>query len=68
MRFENYSRVVLLTNRYEDEGVKTGDIGYIIEVYDDGKYEIEISDRKTGITIAQIVVREDVIALRELSG
>jgi hypothetical protein len=68
MRFENYSRVVLLTNRYEDEGVKTGDIGYIIEVYDDGKYEIEISDRKTGITIAQIVVREDEIALRELSG
>lgn len=67
MKFENYSRVVLQTDHYEDQGVKTGDIGTIIELYDDGEYEVEFSNN-TGITIALIAVREDEIALYDPSG
>ena len=37
----NYSRVRLLTNKYE--GVRAGDLGYVIEVYRDA-YEVEFSD------------------------
>jgi len=55
---KNYSRVRLLTDRYREEGVAAGAIGYVIEVYPGGNYEVEFSD-ENGITIAQIVARED---------
>jgi uncharacterized protein len=57
MRLENYTTVVLLTDKYESEGVKTGDIGTIIEVYNDA-YEVDFSDAN-GITITMIVLQED---------
>jgi hypothetical protein len=57
IRFDNYSRVILMTDRYRDEGVSTGSTGYIIETYDNGNYyKIEFSN-PDGITIAQIVVQ-----------
>jgi hypothetical protein len=59
----NYSRVRLLTDKYQEDGAKFGDLGYIIEVYD-GAYEVEFSD-KNGITIATIVVSSKEIALDE---
>jgi hypothetical protein len=62
---ENYSRVVLLTDRYQDWGVTVGAIGFIIEVYDDGAaYEVEFSDNE-GITIALFSVQADEIELAE---
>ncbi len=62
---ENYSRVMLLTDRFRDEGIGIGSVGYIIEVYGDGNYEVEFSD-SSGITIALVVAREDEIELHEL--
>ncbi len=59
----NYSRVKLLTNDYATEGAVAGNIGYIIEVYDDA-YEVEFSDAN-GITFAQIVARPEAIRLDE---
>ncbi len=53
---ENYSRVRLLTNRFQSEGVCYGALGYIIEVYDHA-YEVEFSD-ESGITQGQIVAEE----------
>jgi hypothetical protein len=53
----NYTRVKLATNQYEQEGVALGAIGYIIEVYPDGKYEVEFSDLD-GTTTAQLVLSE----------
>jgi cell shape-determining protein MreC len=64
MSLENYSRVVLLTDRHQDQGVKIGAIGYIIEIYDDGNYEVEFSD-SDGFTIAQLVLRSDEVELAE---
>ncbi len=54
---ENYARVRLQTNKYQTEGVSIGDLGYVIEVYPDGGYEVEFSD-ESGITFAQIVAQE----------
>ncbi len=62
MTIQNYSRVKLLTHFNAQEGVCAGSIGYVIEVYPDDKYEIEFSD-KNGITVAQIVVNLDEIAV-----
>ena len=57
-----YSRVRLITGKYANDGVPEGTVGYVIEVYDDGNYEIEFSNPETGSTFAQFVIaREDVI-------
>lgn len=61
---DNYSRVRLLTDKYESEGARHSDIGYIIEVYPEKKYEVEFSDHD-GISFAQIVAQEDEIQLDE---
>jgi hypothetical protein len=42
----------LCTDRFVNEGVKKGDVGVIIEVYPNEKYEVEFSDSK-GISYAQ---------------
>jgi hypothetical protein len=57
-RLKQYSRVMLVTDNHEHEGAKRGMIGYIIEVYEDGNYEVEFSDPATGITLAQLVLTE----------
>lgn len=61
---QNYSRVRLLTEKFQASGAALFDVGYIIEVYSDGDYEVEFSD-KDGTTTAQIVVREEDIQLAE---
>lgn len=65
-----YSRVRLTTDRFESEGARRGMTGYVIEVYAEGDaYEVEFSVHETGITLAQVVVREgDVVAAPESSG
>lgn len=55
-----YSRVQLLTDKYQSEGAHYFDVGYIVEIYPDSKYEVEFSDTN-GATRAQIVVSEDEI-------
>ena len=50
-----YSRVILQTDRFSEQNALRGMVGYVIHVYPDGNYEVEFSDRSTGISIAQIV-------------
>ncbi len=59
---ENYSRVRLLTDKYQSEGASCFEVGYVIEVYPDRKYEVEFSD-PNGITTAQIVTSEEELEL-----
>ncbi len=63
----NYSRVRLLTDRFVSEELRCGATGYVIEVYGDGKYEVEFSDAN-GISVAQIVASETELAVCEPSG
>ena len=53
-----YSRVILQTDRFSEQNARRGMVGYVIEVYPDGNYEVEFSDPTTGISIAQIVAAE----------
>lgn len=59
-----YTRVSLTSDRYEKEGARQGMLGYVIEVYDGGYYEVEFSDPETGCTVAQVVVAQDDIEER----
>lgn len=61
MAFDNYTQVILLTDRYKDQGVAAGAFGFIIEVWGDGFYEVDFSD-KDGITIALLDLNESEIA------
>ena len=49
----NYTRVRLLTDTYQEAGAFAGDTGYVIETYDNGDYEVEFS-HADGTTFAQI--------------
>lgn len=64
MSIKNYSKVKLLTDAYSHEGVGIGSIGYVIEIYENEKYEVEFSDQ-SGISIAQIVVNQNEIYVCE---
>lgn len=61
-----YSRVRFITNRFEDEGVSEGTIGYVIEIHDEDAYEVEVSD-SSGHTIALVVTAERDLAVDEPS-
>ncbi|WP_290061547.1 hypothetical protein [Amycolatopsis solani] len=53
--FELYDRVRLVTDRFAGEGALGGSIGYVIEKYDGEAWEIEVSDPRTGETVARFV-------------
>lgn len=64
MSAQNYSRVLLLTDAYTDEGVFSGSVGYVIEVYPGDKYEVEFSG-VDGVTVAQLVLFGDEITVAD---
>lgn len=54
-----YDRVRVVTNRFEAEGAPAGSIGYLIESYPGDKFEVEVSDPSSGVTVAQFVADAD---------
>lgn len=59
MSLTEFTPIRLRTDRYASKGVRQGNIGFILDVYDDG-YEVEFS-RPDGTTIAWFAVKpEDV--------
>lgn len=67
MYFHQYCRVKLITDKYINEGVGIGSVGYIIEIHGEGsfEYEVEFSNPTTGESLAQIVVTGKEIELAE---
>lgn len=57
MNIKIYSKVRFIGSKEDFPELNTNDIGYIIEDYNDGNYEVEFSD-SNGITIAQVVIPE----------
>ena len=53
-----YQKVKLLTDKYQKEGIKKGDIGVILEDYDGNNFEVEFSD-SNGFTIALFAFSKD---------
>ncbi len=71
MTLPGLSQVRLLTDRYRDKGVPAGTLGTILEVYDDGAYEVEFSDPADGTTIALLSLAEEeveAVPVEERSG
>lgn len=60
-KLQLYNPVALLTDAHVGEGAIRGMVGYIIEDYEDGNFEVEFSNPATGETIAQLVLRADEI-------
>jgi len=58
MPLDSLSLVRLLSDRYRSQGVGAGAIGVILDVYDDGFYEVEFS-RDDGTTIAWFAVHQN---------
>ncbi|PWU29944.1 hypothetical protein DK254_07305 [Pseudomonas sp. RW407] len=65
MKLALYSRIRYIGPSGLYDGVKVNDVGYIIEDYDDGNYEVEFSDAD-GSTRAQSVIPEDFLQLAEI--
>jgi hypothetical protein len=59
-----YQKVRLLTDKYIDKGIRTGDVGVILEKYNDRHFEVEFSD-ENGITIALFAFSIDELELVE---
>ena len=51
MTLPQFSPIRLTTDRFLDEGVGRGAVGFILDVFDDG-YEVEFSRPEDGSTIA----------------
>jgi len=63
-KLKPYDRVRIVTDRFRDEGVPSGAIGYIIEAWEGGVFEVEVS-REDGTTIAQFVAKGHELELAE---
>jgi hypothetical protein len=51
-----FSSVRLLNDDHAEDGVPRGAVGVVLDVYEDGDYEVEFS-REDGTTIAWFAVR-----------
>ena len=59
-----HTRVRVKSDRFREEGAPTGTVGYVIEAYADGTYEVEVSDAN-GVTVAQFVASEAELEVAE---
>jgi hypothetical protein len=57
MNIAMFDRVKYLGREIVEEKIKSGDIGYVIEIYDDGSFEVEFSNLD-GTTRGTIVLAE----------
>ena len=58
MTIPNYTRVEIVTDRFEPLGVPKGTHGYVIEIHDEDNYEVEVSDpERRGVTVALFVAK-----------
>ncbi|QEM81962.1 DUF4926 domain-containing protein [Halomonas binhaiensis] len=64
MKLSIYSRVRYVGSMNAKEQINLGDIGYIIEDYGDGNYEVEFSE-PCGTTRALAVIAGDELELAE---
>ncbi|HEY7036277.1 MAG TPA: DUF4926 domain-containing protein [Thermomicrobiales bacterium] len=56
MSLPQFSSTRLVSDDHAEEGVPRGAVGIILDVYEDGDYEVEFS-REDGTTIAWFAVR-----------
>ena len=57
--FALFDPVRLVTNRFAEHGAALGAVGYVIEKYENGALEVEVSNPRTGETVAQFVAFDE---------
>ncbi|NYI01187.1 DUF4926 domain-containing protein [Cupriavidus plantarum] len=65
MNISIYSRVRYVGREDAQDGLSVGDIGYVIEDYGDGNYEVEFSNAD-GTTRVQAVIQNRDLKLAEV--
>ena len=55
--------VRLVNDNYRAKGAQSGDLGVILEVWENGEYEVEVSNPATGETIAWFTASESDLEL-----
>jgi len=60
--FHPYDRVEIVTDRFAEEGVTPGMVGYVIERWDSDAFEVEVM-RNDGSTLAQFVANSSDLRL-----
>lgn len=63
MKIPVYSPVILITDKYVNDGVKKGDYGVVLDVYSGG-YEVEFLDEQ-GNTLNVFGVEENEIEIKK---
>lgn len=58
MSIKLYAKVKYVGDGLDQAGLAMGDVGYVIEDYEDGNYEVEFSN-PDGSTRVQTVIAED---------
>src|SRR2546427_3421535 len=61
-KMKPYDMVRIVSDRFRDEGAPPGAIGFVVEKWDEGAFEVEVS-RPDGATIALFSAREDELEL-----
>ena len=61
---KQFQRVKLNSDKYINEGLEKGAVGYILNIYDSNHYEVEFSD-SNGITIMLCSFSIDELELAE---
>jgi len=65
-KLKPFNQVMLLTDKYLAEGVRKGDIGYVLEDYGDNHFEVKFSDSSNGFTIALLFLpQKDIKFVRD---
>lgn len=63
MRYKCYSKVRIITNRYEKNGISIGSIEIILELYNTGDYEVQFFDKNGDLSNVFFSVGETDIVL-----
>lgn len=58
LEMKQFDKVMVLNNKYINDGVNMGDIGFIIDIFSDSAYDVEFS-LPDGTTYALCIINPD---------
>lgn len=61
-----FQKIKMLTNKYAEDGIMEGSVGYILEIYDQNYCEVEFSDADGNTIAVQAINKDDFIVIDAL--
>jgi len=59
MTFKCYSKIKVVTDKYERDGISKGTLGIILEIYDEDNYEVQFLDENNELSNIFFAVKKD---------